>query len=61
MLNLKIKTKNAAFTDTGDPRPELARILRATAELIEQELQKEFKVNVLDITGNTVGTLTLSK
>jgi hypothetical protein len=59
MLAIKIKTQNDAFV--GDPRPELARILRDLAARIEEESLKEWEGMVQDRNGNTCGSVKVSK
>lgn len=59
MLTIKIKTGNDAFQ--YDPRPELARILRELADRVAEDRDREWKTNLLDCNGNTVGTATLTK
>lgn len=54
MFKLTIKTDNAAFTD--DPDAEVARILRAAADRVENG---EMPGALRDINGNTVGRFEL--
>jgi hypothetical protein len=56
MFTLKVSTANAAFE--GDPRIEVARILRKVAERLEESGAPE--AAILDANGNTVGKYTLT-
>lgn len=66
-FELKIECDNAAFTsDTGgDPRPEIARILREAAKKVERMNPIDLVTSVgqslalMDINGNTVGYATV--
>jgi hypothetical protein len=70
MLELAIKTGNAAFcSDGGDPNDdrqcrdhELARILlRVVADLNSGELTVNGSMRLRDINGNSVGTVRLEE
>lgn len=52
MFRMSLKTRAAAFTEYGDPAPEIARLLREAADRIEQG---ETEGALLDINGNTAG------
>lgn len=56
VLTLTLETGNAAFEDT--PATEIARILRAQADLIEAGMATEF-TPLRDINGNRVGVCTI--
>jgi hypothetical protein len=55
-FKMQFETDNAAFE--GDPAPEIARILRQTAEAIESGCAHSL---VKDVNGNTVGQWKLSE
>lgn len=57
VLQISIETGNAAFDD-GNRDAELARILRAAADKVENG-QTDF--NLRDFNGNTVGSVTLGE
>ena len=56
VLTLTLETGNAAFEDT--PATEIARILRAQADLIESGMATDF-TPLRDINGNRVGVCTI--
>ena len=69
MFTLKISTRNAAFNEGGDdgmqrnPGPELARILRKAADLIEQVGDRPrgpMSGDLIDYNGNGVGVWKLT-
>lgn len=60
-FKLSINCDNAAFCDDAGPTlqsavPEIARILRAVADRVEQGETCEVHRNIKDINGNIVGT-----
>lgn len=54
-VTIKIDCDNAAFGD--DPRPELARILRALADTADSHGAAELNGSVRDVNGNRVGAV----
>lgn len=52
-FELHIGTDNAAFED--GPGPEIARILRELADLVEDDLPPDHVVRLRDVNGNRVG------
>ena len=56
MLKIEIHTDHDAFS--GDPNPELARILREAADKIADGRDYDFPLR--DINGGTVGSVTFS-
>lgn len=52
-FHLTVNVDNAAFDP--DPRPELARILRAVAQLVEDGEHIGHYLTVFDVNGNDVG------
>ena len=53
MVTIKFSTANEAFNVPG---PEIARILRWTAKLIEDGLENAVTYKLRDANGNTVGS-----
>ena len=65
-FSLSINCQNAAFCDGETPTqesaaPELARILRRTADRIESGESFDTFRNILDINGNIVGVYAMKK
>lgn len=58
MFVLKMRTANAAFTEYGDPAPEVARLLRATADRVEAGHDEG---RLRDVNGNRVGEWELTE
>jgi hypothetical protein len=59
-FNLTVNVDNAAFDP--DPRPELARILRAAADVLESGERRDdigWYQTILDVNGNDVGRFAL--
>ena len=64
MVTLTIETDNAAF-EGSNIGPEIARILRETADRIEDEHLGELwimcSMPIVDINGNVVGDITIER
>lgn len=64
-FEVQINVENAAFYDEDDnraPGPELARILRALADRVEEsELRSGDLLRLFDVNGNRVGYYTFTE